>query len=76
MGFLGKDNSHLRMFSDAEVIKIRDDWAASGQSTKEFINSIPDKKATFAAYYKILTGDNYKYLLPGHKYREWYDNQK
>jgi hypothetical protein len=76
MVFLGKDICHLRMFSDDEVIKIREDWGAAEQSMRDFINSIPDKKASVAAYYSILTGANYKYLLPGHKYREWYDNQK
>ena len=77
MGFLGKSNEGTipRKFTDAEVIKMREDWAASGLTMREWVRREPNKKAADFTYLYILGNRNYAYLLPGQKYRIWYDAQ-
>jgi len=82
MGTYSKDNKEevprdqRRIFSDAAVIKMRDDFAKSGLAATCFAkdyHKANNMTCAWMSVYMVLLGRSYKYLLPGNPYRKYYD---
>lgn len=74
---LEKDNGNRRIFTDEEIIFIREDFAKQTKlGIYEYCKTIPLGKGKCGSYYNVLIGRVYRFLLPGQAYRIRYDAEK
>ena len=79
MGFLGKDYVQ-RKITDEDVLEIYEQFDNHSDKTISMSgwakNNQNKHKLHWQTYYKILRGELYKHMMPGHKYRINYDLQR
>ena len=73
---VGRDSERRRRYTDAEVIALREAYAASSMAPSTFAKQWPGRRTDWKPVYEILDNRTYQWLLPGHPYRMEYDRNR